>query len=380
MMLVLVTYDVSTIDKAGQKRLRQTAKICLNYGQRVQNSVFECWLSNDNFVKLKKQLLDTISQKEDSIRFYFIGSNWEYKVEHFGIKPSFNMDDPIVGKNKKLRQALAYSMDNKRYVEIFYAGIAPVATQLQPAGILGHDRDRPARYPFDLEKAKQMLAEAGYPGGRDKDGRQLELTLTEQGAGSEERQRAEFDQRCFEQLGIKVKVNAVTFARMQDIEDNGDFQIAGSAGWGADYPDPENYFMLFYSKNVSPVGKNYVRFRNAEFDRIYEQMVVADNGPARLEMVRKLQDILDEECPMFPTFHKAQYLSVQPWAPLTHNNLMYEVDGGHKYLVTDTLKRERLQREWNKPALWPAFLLAGAAIAALLGLIRAVRRSDKQTS
>lgn len=301
-----------------------------------------------------------------------------FEISTFWI--SFNMDDPVVGKNLKLRQALAYATDSARYAEIFYAGVAPVATQLLPAGIFGHDRERQKRYPFDLEKGKQMLAEAGYPGGRDKDGKQLELTLTGQGAGSEDRQRVEFDQRCFEQLGITVKVNVVTFARMQDIEDRGDFQICTTTGWGADYPDPENYFMLFYSKNESPVGKNYFRFRHAEYDRIYEQMVITENGPERLELTRKLQQILDDECPIIPTFHKAAYLTLQPWAPLTHNNLMYEVDGGHKYLVTDTALRERLQREINQPARWPAAVLAALVLAGVAAFIRAMRRTRNQTA
>lgn len=96
MMLVLVTYDVATGNKAGQRRLRQVAKICLNHGQRVQNSVFECSLSHEHFVHLKQQLLKVIIEEEDSLRFYFLGSNWEYKVEHFGTKPSINMDDPLI--------------------------------------------------------------------------------------------------------------------------------------------------------------------------------------------------------------------------------------------------------------------------------------------
>jgi CRISPR-associated protein Cas2 len=96
MMLVLVTYDVSTLDRAGQRRLRQVAKICLNHGQRVQNSVFECWLSNENFVSLKQQLLEAIKIDEDSLRFYMLGKNWEYKVEHFGTKPSWNLEGPLI--------------------------------------------------------------------------------------------------------------------------------------------------------------------------------------------------------------------------------------------------------------------------------------------
>ncbi len=96
MMLILVTYDVATAEKAGQKRLRQVAKICLNHGQRVQNSVFECWLENQDFVTMKNQLLEVLVPEEDSLRFYFLGSNWQYKVEHHGTKPSLKMDDPLI--------------------------------------------------------------------------------------------------------------------------------------------------------------------------------------------------------------------------------------------------------------------------------------------
>lgn len=96
MMLVLVTYDVATGDRAGQKRLRQAAKTCLNFGQRVQNSVFECWISNEQFVRLKSELLGIVDSDQDSLRFYFLGSNWEYRVEHHGTKPSINMEDPLI--------------------------------------------------------------------------------------------------------------------------------------------------------------------------------------------------------------------------------------------------------------------------------------------
>lgn len=96
MMLVLVTYDVSTMERTGQKRLRQVAKVCVNHGQRVQKSVFECWLSNEHLVRLRQQLLDIIEPTEDSVRFYFLGSNWQYKVEHYGKKDSINMDDPLI--------------------------------------------------------------------------------------------------------------------------------------------------------------------------------------------------------------------------------------------------------------------------------------------
>ena len=89
-MMVLITYDVETMNRAGQKRLRRVAKTCEDYGLRVQNSVFECVLDPGKFAQLKFELLEIINQKKDSLRFYFMGSNWAGKVEHFGAKPSIN--------------------------------------------------------------------------------------------------------------------------------------------------------------------------------------------------------------------------------------------------------------------------------------------------
>ena len=95
-MMVLVSYDVSTIDREGRKRLRRVAKICQNYGQRVQNSVFECPVDPAQWAQLKHRLLAEYNPKEDSLRFYQLGSNWKGRVEHFGIKTVLNLDDPMV--------------------------------------------------------------------------------------------------------------------------------------------------------------------------------------------------------------------------------------------------------------------------------------------
>jgi CRISPR-associated protein Cas2 len=95
-MLVLVTYDVSTETPAGKKRLRQVAKICTNYGQRVQNSVFECMLDSGQLRLVKHELLKKINAEKDSLRFYVLGKNYKSKVEHYGAKPSFDMTDPLI--------------------------------------------------------------------------------------------------------------------------------------------------------------------------------------------------------------------------------------------------------------------------------------------
>jgi len=96
-MMVLVSYDVATIDRAGRSRLRRAAKACLDFGQRVQNSVFECDIDPAQWAMLKQRLITLIDLEQDSLRFYFLGSNWQRRVEHFGAKPTLDLrNDPLV--------------------------------------------------------------------------------------------------------------------------------------------------------------------------------------------------------------------------------------------------------------------------------------------
>ena len=94
--MVLVAYDVRTDTPEGAKRLRRVAKICENYGQRVQNSVFECLVDPAQWVALRGRLIATIAQSEDSLRFYFLGSQWNRRLEHVGAKPTYNPEGPLV--------------------------------------------------------------------------------------------------------------------------------------------------------------------------------------------------------------------------------------------------------------------------------------------
>jgi CRISPR-associated protein Cas2 len=95
-MMVLVSYDVSTIESAGQRRLRRVAKICKNYGQRVQYSVFECIIDPAQWTRMRQRLEKEIDPSEDSLRFYFLGANWQKRVEHLGAKPSFDQEGPLI--------------------------------------------------------------------------------------------------------------------------------------------------------------------------------------------------------------------------------------------------------------------------------------------
>ena len=95
-MMVLVTYDVATDTKAGVRRLRRVARCCLNRGQRVQYSVFECEVDPALWVELKRDLERIIDPKTDSLRYYFLGSNWERRVEHVGAKPAVDLNGPLI--------------------------------------------------------------------------------------------------------------------------------------------------------------------------------------------------------------------------------------------------------------------------------------------
>lgn len=95
-MFVLITYDVSTTTPEGRRRLRSVAKACLDFGQRAQQSVFECQVDPTQWARLKLRLLELYKPEEDSLRFYFLGSNWKHRVEHYGAKPTVDLSGPLV--------------------------------------------------------------------------------------------------------------------------------------------------------------------------------------------------------------------------------------------------------------------------------------------
>jgi CRISPR-associated protein Cas2 len=95
-MFVLVSYDVATTSPGGQRRLRRVAKACKNFGQRVQFSVFECIVDPAQWTKLRQRLIEEIDQDEDSLRFYYLGSNWRHRVEHVGAKATVDQEGPLI--------------------------------------------------------------------------------------------------------------------------------------------------------------------------------------------------------------------------------------------------------------------------------------------
>lgn len=286
----------------------------------------------------------------------------------------FNLDNAVVGRNLKLRQALSTVYDQERANAIFGNGIDIKAEQLLPPGVVGHEPD--FKNPFrtgDVKAAKALIAQAGYPGGIDpKTGKPLELTLDVIAGSSESRQRADFDQTQFQQLGVRIKIEENTWSRFQERQLRGLFQMNNGSGWSADYPDPENFFFLFYSKNVPPQGNNYTRFSNPEFDRLFERMATMDNGPGRLAIIHRMNAILVEQCPVIFTFHPVAFTLNQPWVPRLFNNPML-VTG--KYTIIDPALRAQKIREWNHAPAWPLWALGGAAVLLIVYVAVQARRS-----
>ncbi len=316
---------------------------------------------------LGKDVFDTaVSARQELTPEYQARGVWLYKdAEPSTFYFQFNMQNPVVGKNRKLRQAISAVYDVDLEIDIFMNGIYLNAQQLLPPGVYGYQADFKDPYrQHNVEQARQLLAEAGYPNGYDaKTGKQLQLTLDLTVDDAESRQLAEFEKEQIEKLGISVKVEENLWATQQDKMDRGNFQFTAS-GWNADYPDPENFFFLFYGKNIPPEGNNNSRYANPEFDRLFEKMRAMENSPERLDLIHRLNAILTEDCPMIPLYHPVAFHLSQPWAPRVVLNPL--VSNGLKYTQIDVAMRKQKQVEWNRKPMWP---LAGiAAFLAAAGM------------
>jgi oligopeptide transport system substrate-binding protein len=264
------------------------------------------------------------------------------KGMHLDISPNvevtyyaFNMKDPIIGKSKDLRHALSLAVDRETYIQRFWNGRAIAAQSPISPGVESYDANYKNPYTqFSVEKAKEALAKAGYP-----DGKGLPEFSYDTLADSKSRQQAEFVAQNWAKIGVKVKINANTWPQFQDRIKNGQTQIFGIA-WGADYPDAQNFFQLFYSKNVSP-GPNDSGFVSADFDKLYEDSLKLPPGKAREEIYRKMRDLVVEESPWIFDLHRKAYRLVHGWVNNFKNSEMQ--NDIYKYIRIDSKKRAEIK-------------------------------------
>ena len=205
-----------------------------------------------------------------------------------------NMNDPLLGKNKKLRQALNCAFDSSAWKRFLNDRVEPADGPLPP-GVDGR-LETPFAYAFNIEKAKKLLEEAGFPGGIDpKTGKRLVIPISigrpDQGA----REEVELLQGFYDRVGIKLEPQLMTWPAYIQALNQGHVTLF-MLGWVGDYPDAETFLQLFHSKNVSP-GANHGNYCNPEFDKCYDEAMAAATPEARLAAWTRAQEIVREDCP-----------------------------------------------------------------------------------
>ena len=308
----------------------------------------------------------------------------------------FNMDDEIVGgldeKKSKLRQAISIALDYNEYLDIFSNGRGVLAQGPVPPGIFGYRmgpdginsyvnvwnsaRDRAERKP--LAEARRLMAEAGYPGGRTPDGKQLTLYYDHAGMASPTF-RAYFDwqRRSLERIGIVFRERGTELSRYRQKLHNGNWQIA-SSGWLADYPDPENFLFLYYGPNGKSKfkGPNSCNYSSPEYDRLFREMECMQNSPRRQAIIDEMMEILRRDCPAVWQFYPVVYSLQHAWYGNVKPHQMSK--NVMRYRSIDARMRSRAQAAWNKPIYWPIVLLLVVVIAGTVPAAVTIYRRERK--
>ncbi|VAW36455.1 ABC transporter, substrate-binding protein (cluster 5, nickel/peptides/opines) [hydrothermal vent metagenome] len=303
----------------------------------------------------------------------------------------FNMLDDVVGgytpEQQKLRQAISIIINYEEFIEIFANGRGVAAMGPIPEGIFGKAEGKggmnPVTHRWDAEKnravrrpveeAKKLLAEAGYPGGRDKDGRPLTITFDNAWTGASSTPMINWYIKRFKLIGIQLENRTTDYNRFQEKINKGNFQFF-FLGWNADYPDPENFFFLLAGENakVKTGGANASNYENPEFDRLFKIMENMDSTPKRLEIIARMTRILQEDAPWVWGYSPLSFSLAQGWVGNIKPNAM--ANNTLKYMKIDTEKRTEMRTQWNAPVLWPIALLIAVLAAASVPAIILIRK------
>lgn len=275
-----------------------------------------------------------------------------------------NTEDELLS-NVDLRRAMALAFDHKWTVENLYSNQAIVATSLIPPGVAGYTDYAPYHSPTgeaQVERAKEYLAKAGYPGGKDPEtGRSIRVTFESSGSGVTQRHFAQRFVDEMRRIGIEVDVVVNTFPQMTEKMRNKQFQVAGLA-WGFDYPDAQNILQLLYGPNAAP-GIGSANFKNAEFDALYVEASTLSDSPERTALYEKMARIVSDEVPWITRAHRIRPNLKHPWL---HGFKYTEVTYSFwNYAWVDRADRDQRVKAHNKPVLWPVF----AFFLGLLGLL-----------
>jgi ABC-type transport system substrate-binding protein len=281
----------------------------------LRGQIFSVGISKDYFNKVVNTDMELtpdmvkrgiILRKEPQMDVFYLGFNWEDPVVGVGKTPE------EAERHRKLRQAIACSFNQKQISDIYHGRMIPAAGPLTP-GTTGFDPNKPYPWRFNLPLAKKLLAEAGYPDGKDaRTGKRLRLALDMGGAGdAETRQLGEMYVNFAREIGIEMTINFSLQPEHWRKLERKETQMF-SSGWVMDYPDAQNVLQLWYGPNESP-GVNHCNYKNPEFDKLYRQILTMQDSPERTAIYQKMADMIVDDCPGAFMFHRLTYALLRDW-------------------------------------------------------------------
>jgi ABC-type transport system substrate-binding protein len=313
-------------------------------------------------------------------------------VQATTIYMGFNMKDPVVGgyseRARKLRQAISIAIDYEEYISIFANGRGVAAQSPIPPGIFGYRKGRKGINPVvyrwvngraqrrSIADAKRLLAEAGYPGGRDaRTGKPLLIHLDVTGGGPGDKATWDWLRKQFLKIDLELDIRNTDYNRFREKMRKGNAQLF-TWGWNADYPDPENFLFLLYGPNgkVDHGGENVANYNSPEFNRLFEKMKNMSNSPERLRIIERMLAILHHDAPWLFGFHPRSFTLFHRWFRNVYPNLM--AHNTLKYRRIDPQQRFGDRRAWNQPVMWPVWVLILVFIATLIPAVVAWRRRE----
>ena len=219
----------------------------------------------------------------------------------------FNMKDSVWGKNKDLRHALALAIDVNRFIQIQYSGQATRAHSIVDPSQWGYEKEFQSKWAkHDVAKAKELLAKAGYPGGKG-----LPVLKGPTGADSVSRQFDELFSKQMAEVGIKYEGEPMTWPELDRRARAGNYSILG-IGYASGVPDVEDSLSIVQTKAI-PTGANIAFYSNKEVDALANAIESMPNGPERMKKIRRFKEILDDDLPMIPMVHRIGNQLIHKW-------------------------------------------------------------------
>lgn len=253
--------------------------------------------------ELWTKVFDENRQPQPGYEKYQIQSLPLWVTQYYG----FNLTKPPFQNNLKLRQALNYALDREAIIKYVINGRGTPARGVVPEGMPGY-HSQVDGYPYDPDLARRLLAEAGYPNGEGLE----EITLQLNSGGTINETIAEAVQDQLGKIGVKIRLQIVEWAQHLQSVDDGQ-PVFYRLGWVADYPDPENFLSLLWSRNFSPNGPNYSRYSNSEYDRLFEEALLVTDPVRQMELYQQAERIAVEEAPWLFLYYTVRYRLLQPY-------------------------------------------------------------------